>query len=183
MIALIFWIIGILTILVQTTLLQELPSWFGRPDFLFILLIFISYRFAWIPGIFLVFSLSWIMNVIADIYLGYYPLVCLLLFTIAKTLHHKTPLKESSYQIPLLGTAYFTGQIILTVICSFAHNQPITGWQWGQQMENTILLMIIAIPMFALYNKLLQYLIKRQMRKKNSRRTPRKPSRLRKSSQ
>ncbi|MEE4135150.1 MAG: hypothetical protein V2I32_03665 [Desulforhopalus sp.] len=54
----VFWLVGILLIIAQTTLVPFFPQWFGRPDFIFILVAFAAYRFAWIPGILLVFSLG-----------------------------------------------------------------------------------------------------------------------------
>ena len=98
-----FWVLGIVLIVVQTTLLQSLPVWLGRPDFVFILVAFTAYRFAWIPGIALVFTLGWIMDVMVGIYLGVYPLVCLITFTTLKLLTNKSPIKESTYQIPLIS--------------------------------------------------------------------------------
>ena len=61
----IFWLLGIGLIVAQTTLLQFLPAWVGRPDFVFILVAFCAYRFAWIPGIVVVFTLGWVMDVVA----------------------------------------------------------------------------------------------------------------------
>ena len=108
-----FWLLGIVLIVVQTTLLQSLPLWLGRPDFVFILVAFIAYRFAWIPGIALVFTLAWIMDVVVGIHLGFYPLMCLLTFTALKFLTNKSPIKESTYQIPLVGLSYFLIQMFL----------------------------------------------------------------------
>ena len=70
MMVLVFWLLGVLLIVLQTTLLQYLPLWLGRPDFIFIFVAFVAYRFAWIPGIFLVFTLGWILDVVAGIQLG-----------------------------------------------------------------------------------------------------------------
>ncbi len=177
MIAFTFWLIGVATIIIQTSLFPDLPKWFNRPDFLFILLVFVAYRFAWIPGIIVVFSLSWIMDVVTGTYLGFYPLVCLLLFTVLKGSTYGNPVKESTYQIPLLGIVWLAGQFLQHIIFSFGLDQIMPDWQWGEQIFNVILMMIVAIPLFALYNALFMFLVKRRQLKKAYRRTPGKPRR------
>ena len=62
----VFWAIGVALIVVQTTLLEHLPVWLARPDLLFVLVAFLAYRFAWIPGIAVVFSLTWMVDVLVQ---------------------------------------------------------------------------------------------------------------------
>ncbi len=162
MTALIFWLIGLTTIIAQTSILQDLPEWCSRPDFLFILLVFVTYRLAWIPGLIVVLSLSWLIDVVSGIHPGIYPLICLLLFVALKVLSYGNPIKESSYQIPLLGAAWLVGQFLQHIIHSFWLDQIGPDWQWGQHLLDVTLLMIVAIPLFALYNKLFRFLKKRR---------------------
>ncbi len=171
----IFWLLGIALIVIQTTLLQSLPLWLGRPDFLFILVAFIAYRFAWIPGIVLVFTLSWIMDVEAGIFLGLYPLMCLIAFIVLKLLTNKSPVKESTYQIPLVGVSYFLVQMFLYFIYSLALPEDLQEWSWGITLQRTALLVVAAIPLFLLFSSLYEYLQKRRLRAKTLRRHPRKP--------
>jgi rod shape-determining protein MreD len=170
-----FWVVGLALIVVQTTLWQSLPLWLGRPDFLFILVAFTAYRFAWIPGIALVFSLGWIMDVVAGVYLGFYPLMCLLTFTALKLLTNKSPIKESTYQIPLVGLSYFLVQIFVYFIYTIILPQDLPEWSWGLTLQKTSLLVAAAIPLFLLFSSLYEYLQKRRLRAKPLRRRPRKP--------
>lgn len=170
-----FWVLGIALIVFQTTLLQSLPQWLGRPDFLFILVTFIAYRFAWIPGIALVFTLGWVMDVVVGIYLGFYPLMCLLTFVVLKFLTNKSPIKESTYQIPLVGLSYFLVQIILYCVYSLAMPEYLPEWSWGLLLQKTALLVVAAIPLFLLCSSLYEYLLKRRLRAKPLRRRPRNP--------
>jgi rod shape-determining protein MreD len=170
MVAFCFWLLGIAIIVVQTTLLQYFPSWLGRPDFLFILVAFIAYRFAWVPGIALVFSLSYIMDVVAGIHLGFYPIGCLVTFTVLKFLTTKSPIKETTYQIPLVGLAYFVLQILLYFIYSLTWPETLPQWSWGEIFRQTALVMVSAIPLFILCNSFYEMLRKRQIRGKPPRR-------------
>ena len=177
LITLVFGIIGIANIIFQTVLLQSLPTWFGRPDLLFILIIFLAYRFAWIPGIVLVFSLSWMMDVVMSIHLGFYPLVYLFVFTIVKMIVTRNPVKENTYQIPLLGASYLISQFLLYIIFSFGLDQMMPDWHWGRRVQDTFIMMIVAIPVIALYNMLYNYLEERKQRSRPSRRSARKSRR------
>ena len=170
-----FWLLGIALIVVQTTLLQSLPLWLGRPDFVFILVAFIAYRFAWIPGIALVFTLAWIMDVVVGIHLGFYPLMCLLTFTALKSLTNKSPIKESTYQIPLVGLSYFLIQMFLYFSYSLTLPEDLPEWSWGLTLQRTALLVAAAVPLFLLFSSLYDYLQKRRLRAKPHRRRPRKP--------
>lgn len=170
----VFWLLGIALIVVQTTLLQSLPLWLGRPDFVFILVAFIAYRFAWIPGIVLVFSLTWIMDVVAGVYLGLYPLMCLLIFSALKLLTDKSAIKESTYQIPLVGLSYFLIQMLLYFISSLALGENVQEWSWGLTLQRTALLVVVAIPLFLLFSSLYEYLQKRRLRARTLRRRPRR---------
>ena len=169
-----FWVLGIALIVVQTTLLQSLPLWLGRPDFVFILVAFTAYRFAWIPGIALVFTLGWIMDVVVGIHLGFYPLMCLLTFTALKLLTNKSPIKESTYQIPLVGLSYFLIQMFLYFAYSLTLPEDLPEWFWGLTLQRTALLVAAAVPLFLLFSSLYEYLQKRRLRAKPRRRRPRK---------
>ncbi len=168
--AFVFWSIGIGFIVVQTTLLPVLPQWLGRPDFLFILVAFIAYRFPWIPGIMLVFSLGWVMDVVAAIHLGFYPLLSLLTFATLKALAGKSRIRESTYQIPLVGVSYFLVQICFYFVYSLAMPDALPEWSWGQTLQRTVLMVVVAIPLFVLFNRLLENLRQRRAKAKSHRR-------------
>ena len=170
-----FWVLGITLIVAQTTLLQYLPMWLARPDFLFILVAFIAYRFAWIPGILLVFTLGWIMDIVAGIHLGIYPLICLLTFSALKGITNKSPVKESTYQIPLVGLCYLLVQLLFYFVCSLVLPEELPEWSWLVALQRTALVVISSIPLFLLFNSLYEYVQKRRLRGKPTRRRPPKP--------
>jgi rod shape-determining protein MreD len=174
MMVLVFWLLGVLLIVLQTTLLQYLPLWLGRPDFIFIFVAFVAYRFAWVPGIFLVFTLGWILDVVAGVQLGIYPLMCLLTLTGLKLLTNKSPVKEATYQIPLVGISYFLVQMFMYFIYSLTAPDLLPEWSWGVTLQRTALVMVSSIPLFLLCNTLYEYLQKRQLRGKPPRRRRKK---------
>ncbi len=169
-----FWVLGVALIIAQTTLLQFFPDWIGEPDFLFVLVGFAGYRFAWIPGIVLVFILGWMIDVVVGIHLGLYPLMCLLTFTGLKLLTINSPVKESTYQIPFLGVSYFLMQMFGYFVYSLTVPELLPEWSWVQTTQRTLVVVLSAIPFFLLFNGLFEYLQKRRLRSKPLRRRPRK---------
>jgi len=168
-----FWLLGVGLIVFQTALFQFLPHSIGRPDFIFILIAFAAYRFAWIPGIVLAFSLGWIMDVMGGIHLGFYPLMCLLSFTALKMLTTKSPIKESTYQIPLVGFSYFLVQMLFYFLYSLALPEELPEWVWREVLQRTVLVVISAIPLFLLFNSFFESIQKRRSRVKSLRRRSR----------
>jgi rod shape-determining protein MreD len=171
----VFWGIGLSLIVAQTTLLEYLPQWLGRPDLLFVLVAFLAYRFAWIPGILVVFSLSWVVDVISAIYLGLYPLACLAAFSALKSLSNKSPVKESTYQIPLVGLIYFLMQILFYFVNSLLLPDILPQWSWPGVFQRTVLVVLSAIPLFVLFHRLNESLLKRRLRGNAPRRRPPRP--------
>jgi rod shape-determining protein MreD len=169
-----FWVLGIAIIVAQTTLLQLFPLWLGRPDFVFILVAFAGYRFAWIPGIILVFALGWIMDIVTGIHLGFYPLLCLITFSVLKVLTSNSPVKESTYQIPLVGASYFLMQMFFYFVYSLTLPEELPEWSWGVTTQRTALVVVSAAPLFLLFNSLFEYVQKRRMQSGPPRRRSRK---------
>lgn len=173
MLVLSFWALGMALIVVQTTLLEHLPLWFGRPDFVFIVVAFAAYRFAWIPGIVVVFALGWVLDVVAGIYLGLYPLIYLLLYAALKVLNDRIPVKESTYQIPLVGVSHLLLQMFFFFAYSVILPETVPEWSWFRTLERTVLVVVAAIPLFVVFNRLHEYILKRPLRGKPTRRRPR----------
>jgi rod shape-determining protein MreD len=167
-----FWLLGVVLIVAQTTFLQYLPMWLVRPDFVFILVSFIAYRFAWVPGVLLVFSLGWIIDVVAGIHLGIYPLTALAVFGVLKAVTTRRLIKESTYQIPLVGFCYFLVQVFYYFIYSVMLPDELPEWSWVIALQRTALVVVSAIPLFLLFNSLYEYIQKRRLRGKAPRRRP-----------
>lgn len=164
MLTLCFFLLGILLIVLETTLLQSLPAWIGRPDFVYILVAYTAYRFPWIPGLLLTFSLGWTMDVLTGISLGAYPLECLAVFASLKALTTNNPLRESTYQIPLVGLSYFVVQLARYFLYSFTLPELLPEWSWGRLIGETGILVVATIPCFLLLNALSEFLQKRKTR-------------------
>lgn len=158
-----FLLVGIFLIIMQTTIVQILPSWFGFPDLVFILITFAAFRFDWLRGSILSFSLGWVMDVVSGIYLGMYVLKYLVVFFILNLLTQNSPVKESAYQVPMVGVSYFLIQIGTYAALTLAAGDLVSPWSWSRVGRETIILMIATVPCFLLFNSLYEYLLKRRV--------------------
>ena len=156
-----FIIIGTLLVAFQTTVLRAIPTWLGTPDLVFILVSFLAYRFALLKGLCVVFILGWMMDVVSGIYLGTYLLEYLLYFTILHTLTVNSPIKESAYQIPLVGLSYFVIQFALYFVLSLMVEEGLPLWSWTRVLRETILLTVATIPCFLVFNSFNEFILKR----------------------
>ncbi len=158
-----FFILGILLIAVQTTFFQFFPTWLGRPDLVYVLVAFIAYRFDWFRGFFLVYSLGWMMDVISGIYLGTYSIQFLLVFLCLKLLTRNSPVKETAYQVPLVGISYFLVQMGFYFFYSIAIPDALPEWSWNRVVQETIVLLVATVPCFLLFNSLFEYFLQRRL--------------------
>lgn len=167
-----FAIVGMLLIGVQTTLFQAIPAWLGSPDLVFILVAFLAYRFEIFSGLFLAVLLGWMMDVVSGIYLGTYLVEYMIFFVALKLLALNSPIKESAYQVPLVGAFYFLVQFMLYLVLSILVVEALPPWSWNRVLRETIVLSVAAIPCFLLFNSLNESLVRRRA----ARRTVRKKS-------
>ena len=158
-----FLLVGILLIVLQTTILQILPSWFGFPDLAFILIAFAAFRFDWLGGSLLAFMLGWMMDVATGIYLGMFVVKYLIVFFSLHLLTQNSPIKESAYQVPLVGGGYFLVQFGFYVVLTMGAADLVSPWSWNRAAQETIILMIATVPCFLLFNSLYEYLLNRRV--------------------
>jgi len=157
-----FLIVGLFLIVFQTTILQTLPTWLGSPDLMFILIVFIAYRFDGLRGFFLSFLFGWMMDVVSGLYQGVFVIEYLIVFVIINTLTKNSPIKESAYQVPLVGLSYFLAQLLLYASLAMVVEETQAPWSWSKMLREAIILTVATIPCFILFNSLYEYLLKRK---------------------
>lgn len=158
-----FFFLGIAAAVVQTTLFQYFPTWLGRPDLIYILVSFAAYRFTWFRGLIFVFAMGWMMDVVSGIHLGAYPLQYVVVFFFLKTLTENSPLKETAYQVPLVGLSYFIMQMTFYFLYSILAPDTMPAWSWGRVIQETIILLVATVPSFLVFNAFYEFFNKRRV--------------------
>ncbi|HKJ66199.1 MAG TPA: hypothetical protein VJ969_12405 [Desulfopila sp.] len=163
MLLIFFLILGVFLIVAQTTFFQLFPGWLGRPDFLYILVAFAAYRLGWVSGLLYAFLLGWMLDVVSGIHLGIYPLQNILVFAGLKLLTESSPLKEGTYEVPLVGLSYFLVQIGFYFVHSIMIPGTLPGWSWDKIFQDTMILLLATIPSFVLLNYFYEFFSTRRI--------------------
>lgn len=167
-----FVLLGMGLLAIQTTLFPLFPQWLGGPDLAFILLVFVAYKFPWYSGLFLAFSLGWMMDVVSGMFLGSYLFMAVLVFCIVKFLSQNSPVKESAYQIPLVGLSYFALQCAFYIFFLLTQPGALPPWSWGRVVRETFILLVAAVPLFVFFNWMYEKLISQRFAPKRMKRRP-----------
>ncbi|HER62810.1 MAG TPA: hypothetical protein ENO11_02385 [Desulfobacteraceae bacterium] len=151
MIAFVFILIGVTLIVIQTSVLMINPVWVAAPDLYYILVAYLAYRFDLLRSLIILFPLSWIMDVFSGVIIGTYPAICFGSFILLKVLDVKIPVRESLYQVPLMGISYLVVYRVVYTFFSFFDPDSIAPWSWPEMFVKVFLLVLCAFPLFRFF--------------------------------
>ena len=153
----IFLILGILILVLQTTFLQLLPVWLGKPDILFLLIVHISCQSEIFRGALVVLLLGLLMDVFSGVFLGLYPVIYLLVFAFIKGISRRVAINEFAYQVPLALISYLFVSIgIFLFSYSLAPDTP-PQWLWGAIVLQLLMLAVIGSPVVVLFDAITNF--------------------------
>jgi len=153
-----FFVLGIITLVLQTTLIQLLPAWLGRPDLMFLLIVYVACRADIIKGAFLILVMGFLMDVFSGVFLGLYPVIYLLVFAFIKGISRQISINEFAYQVPLALITYLlvnTGMFLVSFMLT-PDSPP--QWSWGGLLLQLIMLAVIGIPVFGFFESIMLHL-------------------------
>lgn len=157
MFIIIFLVLGILILVVETTFLQLLPAWLGKPDILFLLIVYLSCQSEILRGVVLILLLGLLMDVFSGIYLGFYPVIYLLVFAFIKGISRRVAINEFAYQVPLALISYLFVSIGMFLFSySLAPDAP-PQWSWGMILLQLLMLAVIGGPAFGMFDAILNF--------------------------
>lgn len=157
-----FFLLGILLLTLQTSLLISLPEWLGRPDPLFVLIVFVAARLELVHGAIVLLLLGLVMDIFSGVFLGLYPIVYLLLFFGLQSLSKRLIIQEVAHQIPLVLTCYLFVNSLLFIIATLLAPENDLVWNWKKILLQMLLLAVISLPLFSLFHFAEQLLAKKK---------------------
>jgi len=160
MIVIIFILIGLLFIVLQTSVMMLNPVWVGSPDLYYILVAYLAYRFDLLRSLIILLPLSVVMDVFSGVIIGTYPVICFGAFILLKIIDAKVPVRESLYQVPLVGLSYLVIHRIVYSFFSFFLPDSVPPWSWPEMFVKLFLLVLFAFPLF----RILEYVNQRLQR-------------------
>ncbi|MBW2485426.1 MAG: rod shape-determining protein MreD [Deltaproteobacteria bacterium] len=153
----IFLILGILILVVQTTFLQLVPGWLGQPDILFLLIVYIACQKEILAGAVSILLLGLLLDVFSGVFLGLYPVIYLLIFVFIKGISRKVAINEFAYQVPLAVISYLLVSIFMFIFSySLAPDSP-PQWAWGTIILQLLMLAVIGAPVFGVFDIIMDF--------------------------
>lgn len=150
-----FFSLGILLLTLQTTLFHVFPDWLGRPELLFVLLVFLSTRTKLYQGVILSLLYGLIMDIFSGVFLGIYPVLFLTLFFALKGLSLHFILNDQTYQAPLVAISYLIYNIGVVLFTLILAPENALMWAWGQLLLQMLILSVITVPLFRFFDFIL----------------------------
>ena len=150
-------LLGILSIVLQTTLLQLLPAWLGKPDILFLLVVYIACRVDLLRGAATILMLGFLMDVFSGVFLGLYPVIYLLVFAFIKGISRKVAINEFAYQVPLALISYLLVSIGMFFFSYALGPEPMSRWSWGAMLLQLLFLAVVGMPLFGVFNSIMDF--------------------------
>lgn len=147
-----FILIGLLLIVLQTSVLMVNPVWVSSPDLYYILVAYLAYRFDVLRSLIIIFPLSWLMDVFSGVVIGVYPAICFGSFVLLKLMDTKIPVRESLYQIPLAGICYLVVHKVVHIFLSVVAADTVSPWSWPEMFAKVFLLVLCAFPLFRFFD-------------------------------
>ena len=148
----IFLILGILILVLETTFLHLLPAWLGKPDLLFLLIVYVACQADFFRGALIVLLLGLIMDTFSGVFLGLYPVTYLLVFAFIKGISRQIAINEFAYQVPLAVISYlFVGTGMFLISFFLAPESP-PQWSWGAILLQLLILAVIGTPVFGIFD-------------------------------
>ncbi|WPD22467.1 MAG: hypothetical protein SD837_20040 [Candidatus Electrothrix scaldis] len=151
MLTLSFIAVGLLLVVMQTTLFMPSPLWLASPDLYYILVGYLAYNFTLIRGIAVLLPISMVLDVYSGTIIGMYPALCYLGYFLLKFMVAKMPVRKSLYQLPLVALSYLIVNWILLLLLNFFQPQVVAGWDWFPILLRVFLIYIFSFPLFRFF--------------------------------
>lgn len=139
---------GTILLILQTTLIHSLPEWFGRPNLLFLFIVFLGTYLDLYKGALLALLFGLIMDIFSGVFLGLHPVIYLVLFFVLQTVSRHLAINESIHQIPLVALSYLLTASSIFVFTSILSPESRLYWAWGSEILQVLILSVICIPFF-----------------------------------
>ena len=145
-----FILVGLLLVILQTTVFVPRTAWLISPDLYFILVAYLAYRVEMVHSLLVLFPLACMLDVLCGTVLGYYALICFGGFFLFKAVVGKMPIRESLYQMPLIGAGYLVVHWLIYLLLEIIQPGQLVPWSSWRMLIRALLVVALAYPLFFL---------------------------------
>ncbi len=147
-----FTLIGLLLVVLQTTVFMVNPVWLAAPDFYYILVAYLAYRMDILRSLIILFFLGCILDVFSGTILGMYSVFCFVTYFILRFVAQKMPVSESLYQVPLIGVSYLVVSWVTHLVITAIEPDMLTAWVWWKMIVRALLVVLFSYQMFRFFD-------------------------------
>ena len=147
----IFILVGMVLIVIQTSANLIYPLETFNPDLFYLLIAYIAFRFDLFRGLLILFPVSWMLDIVSGIFLGYYPFLCFGGYFFLKIAARQLPITTSYYRLPFVALSYLLVSWLLYLIISVVAPEALADGSWRQLLIRALLIMILAPPFFRFF--------------------------------
>jgi rod shape-determining protein MreD len=149
-----FMAVGLVLVILQTTLCMPTPVWLAAPDFYFVLVAYLAFRLDLLRSLIILFPLVCVLDVVSGTILGMYALLCFGGYFLLRLLSAKLPVNEYLYQIPLIGVSYLAVSWVVYLFLDLLEPGQQIPWSWWKMLVRTALISVAAYPLFFLFDSI-----------------------------
>ena len=153
---LVFLILGLVLLTLQTSLLPIIPEWFGRPDLLFLLIVFVAIYMTIIEGVVLCLFLGTAMEVVSGSFLGMYILAYGVVFIMIRSFSSWFSMENSSPLPGIFALSYLLSQGLIYVFTSMLADESMVPWVWGEVLLRVLIVAVLSLPCHAIFQGVLK---------------------------
>ena len=147
-----FILLGVLLVIVQTTLCMPSPVWWLAPDFSYVRVGYLAYRLDLVRSVIILFPLGCTLDVLSGTVLGLHSLLCYGGYFLLRFVSGKLPVLESLYQIPLVATSFLAVNWCAHVVITAVDEELLLPWSWWRMLVRALLVALFALPLFRLFD-------------------------------
>ena len=147
-----FILLGVLLVIVQTTLCMASPVWPLAPDLYYVLVGYLAYRLDLVRSLIILFPLGCSLDVLSGTVLGLHSILCFGGYFLLRFISGKLPVLESLYQIPLVATSFLAVNWCAHVVVSAFDEELLLPWSWPLMLARALLVALFALPLFRLFD-------------------------------
>jgi rod shape-determining protein MreD len=152
-----FIVVGLLLVILQTTLFMPRPVWLLSPDLYYILVAYLAYRLDVLRSLSILFPLVFFLDVLSGTVLGTYALLCFGGYFLIRAVAGHLPINEALYQVPLIGMSYFTVSWLVYLLLELLQPGHLVPWSWWRMLVRALLVALFAYPLFFCFDRVQKY--------------------------
>jgi rod shape-determining protein MreD len=143
--------VGLLLIILQTTVFMLTPTWVAAPDFYYILVAYLAYRIDLFRGLIILLPVSCVLDVFSGTIIGMYPAICFSGYFLLRFISIKMPVRESLYQIPFVAVSYLVVSWLVFQLLNFIQPDTLVPWAWPTMLLRAGLVILFSFPLFRFF--------------------------------